>query len=219
MDNPIPDPLNLIAPQQVTIYKNNTITVPIRLRNTYNDSIEDVELDASSNTSANMSFQQDSFAEIPQGEVEETTMTVTGYRLGENFEVLVNATVGTPEFSDSALILFNSIEETSEGPQTEMLVTFARDLLQQNEECRELQTVLEEAQQTEDNAEKEELLNTVIQGCQYLIEETQVQEEQPTSVSLDFIERFRWFYAGIGVLLLALIGSVVWIEMQIRSGE
>ncbi len=145
---------------------------------------------------------------------------MTGYRLGENFEIEVNATVADPEFQDSSLITFNSIEQRMQGEETEVMVTFARDLLNKNEECQELEELLNEAQTAADNNnydEAREMLNTVISGCQYLVSNTQIQREEPTRFELDFLQEFNWFYVGAITLLVIFITTIIVIEMKIRS--
>jgi hypothetical protein len=220
---PTPEPVNIVTPTEVTIYRNQTATVDIVVANTWNGSLSNITLGASTNRSGvNMTFSQDRIESLDQGENTTVSMTVAGYRLGSNFEVVVNGSVSEPAFTDSASVLFNSIEAVQSedaGQNAEVLVTFARDLLGTNEECQELEELLDRARETDDGEEKVELLNTVIDGCKYLISNTQVEEEQPARFNIDFINRFSWFYAGIGVLLLGMVVAIVMIEYNIRKNR
>jgi len=221
-----PEPLNIIAPGEVTIYRNRSIVIPVFLENNWNKSLKNVDITAFTNaTGVKLGFDKTHFSELKPREKQRLELVVSGYRLGENFEILLNATVEDPEFTDTALILVNSIEQTDKGEEVEVKVTFARDLLSKNKECQELNELLgraEAASSKRDYSEALKMLDTIINGCKYLMSKTELSVEEPKQVKLDFISRLRkvkMVYAGAAALLLALITSIVVIEVKMRRAE
>ena len=178
-----PRAFTLITPKLVTIYNEKELKIPIVINNTWNGTLNFVTLNATSNaTGVTTSIDVAFFEQIPQGEFREATLTVTGYRLGENYEVLVLGAVSDPEYTDDALILLNSIEQSSAGQETKIKISFATDLLNQHPECVELNEVLIRAQQQLDEGNVEDAKNLVdgaINGCKYLVGTQQRVTEQP----------------------------------------
>jgi hypothetical protein len=181
-----PKALNIMAPRLVTIYSNKSVSIPITINNTWTTSLKLVRLTASSNTSLNMSFDTDLFEEIKVNESREVTLTVTNYRLGGNYELKVAANVSDPAFDDAALILLNSIEQSSDGSDVNVKVTFANDLVNEHPECQELNEVLTQAKQKIAEGQLEEgqaLVEGVINGCKYLVSTEQNVQEKPGRIN------------------------------------
>ncbi|MFC1648643.1 putative Ig domain-containing protein [Nanoarchaeota archaeon] len=216
-----PKPLNLIVPESISIFRNKSISVPIIVENTWNATIYDIVVSAFTNkTGINITLDRFQFPEMETDDKETIIMTVMGYRLGENFEIHMNASLPDPKFTDTASIFINSMEQTGEDESVAVKVTFARDLLSTNEECQELNELLNEAdhQNKLGNVnEANRLLDTVINGCKYLASKTQVHEEKPTIFDLGFFKRFNFFYIGIGALLVAFVTAIVVIELRLRK--
>jgi large repetitive protein len=181
-----PKALNIIAPRLVTIYSNKSVVIPIIINNTWTTSLKLVRLSASSNVSLNMSFDTDLFEEIPVNGSKEVKLTVTNYRLGGNYEIKVAANVSDPAFDDSALVLLNSIEQSNDGNDVNVKVTFANDLVNDHPECQELNEVLTEAKQKiadGDIKTGQDLVEGVINGCKYLVSMQQHVQEKPTRIN------------------------------------
>jgi hypothetical protein len=187
-----PKPLNIIAPRLVTIYRNQTVAVPIELRNNWTTPLKSIVLSAKTNaTGVQMAFDSNYLAELPLNGTRRVMMTVYGYRLGENFEVEVSANVSDPQFDDTALILFNSIEQSQAGQDVSIKVTFAQDLLNQHQECQELNELLTQANAKLKAGQIQEagnLVDSVINGCKYLISKTQLQTQRPGTVRTPFFD-------------------------------
>ena len=190
-----PQPLNIIAPGLVTIYQNQTVTIPVRLSNNWTSPLQSIVLSAATNaTGVQMSFDSNYIEELPVNGTHDVKLTVKGYRLGDNFEVTLSANVTTPSFHDTALVLFNSIQQSQEGPNVAVKVTFAEDLLSEHDECKELNEILQEANnqlKQGDFEQASDLVDTVINGCQYLISKTQMQAQSPGIVRTPFLELSR----------------------------
>ncbi|MEM4259863.1 MAG: cadherin repeat domain-containing protein [Candidatus Woesearchaeota archaeon] len=186
----VPKVVELIIPDVVVIYKDRTIKIPVQIKNNWSEDIKEVRLAAHTNASnVSLQFDQDYFDIIRFKETKKVTLTVKNYRLGENFEIKIDANVTTPLFSDSASVLINSLEREDIGQQVQTKVTFARDLLESNPECLELNEILERAQGYIVKGAYENALvdvNSVIEGCKYLI--SQRDQKKP-----DEQAPFNWF--------------------------
>lgn len=223
VDNP--KPLSIVTPQLVTIYKNRTIAVPIRLVNNWTTPLEGIILAASTNASdVVIQFSSNYIESLDIGESQDVMMTVGGYRLGENFEVTVTGNVTEPEFNDEALILFNSIEQAEDGESVSVKVTFANDLLSQNEECQELNEILLQADarlQAGDLAAASELVDSVINGCKYLISKTTPPLQRPSFLRSPFInlpENLRAIsYIFLGAIVIASLAGLLYYHFKTKD--
>ncbi|MDD9952902.1 MAG: PKD domain-containing protein [Candidatus Woesearchaeota archaeon] len=181
-----PEAFKLIAPKLITVYENDSLTIPIVINNTWRDKLKHVQLDVLTNDSVmTTSFDTNFFEEIPKNETREVLLTVENYRLGENYEIVVRANVSEPVYEDEAIILLNSLEQAHDGDDVDVKVTFANDLLNQHPECQELNEVLSVAKKNlqERNIEMARLLvDNVINGCKYLVSTQQRIEEKPSKI-------------------------------------
>ncbi len=213
-----PQPLNLIAPGEVTIFENQTATIPFTLRNNWTGSIKDIELSADTNASGvEVFFDHTHLKELPVNGEYTGELTVVGYRLGEHFEIRINAAARSPKVEDSALVLFATIEQTRDLDglkDVNVKVTFARDLLSANSECQELGALLDEAEnqlRSGNYHDANKQLDQVINGCRYLISSYRDQEQQPAPAvtlgelrfSADDLRTFG--LVGIGLVLLLIV--------------
>jgi len=210
-----PQPLNIIAPNLV-FYDNQTIVVPVRLESNWSEPLTGIVLSADSNvTGVEMSFETTFVSELLPNQTREVKLTVQGYRLGENFEVSVHANVTSPAFKDTALILFNTIEQSNEGDDVSLKVTFAQDLLSQNAQCQELNELLlkaDEALGSGDIRQANELVDAAINGCKYLISKTQQDVQQPGVIRTPFFTISPELLRGLiylGVAIAALLLSAL----------
>lgn len=187
-----PKPLEIITPKLVTIYKNATVTVPIVLNNTWNDTLEGITLSATTNAS-NVTVYLDKtyFPRLFRDLTEEVTLTISNYKSEGHYEIQVRAKIIEPDFTDTATIYVNSADTTSEGEELETKISFARDLLSSNPECQELTELLNEAKKelSLNNYEgAAKLVDSVINGCKYLVSSSS-QVEKPNK---EVTKRFVW---------------------------
>jgi len=209
-----PIPIDIVLPDMVTVYENNSMDIPLTITNTWDQTIYGVHLDYRINKSMNysISFKRQNFYQINPGEKMNTIMTVSNYRIGGVYEIIVLANVTDPEYVDSAKIYLNSIEQTTTGSQVRTLIKFARDLLQKHKECQEIGEVLikaEESSRKGDLIEALKLANAAVNGCKYLISEEQVRIEKPSVFRKLYIPLNKTFFTYILVLAIAglLIGG------------
>jgi|FLOH01.1.fsa_nt_gi hypothetical protein len=206
-----PVPIDIVMADMVTVYEDETINIPLTITNTWNETIYGVELGFKTNDSLNYSvrFERKNFFKIDPGQMMKTNMIVSGYRVGGIYEILVTANVTEPPYLDSAKIYLNSIEQSSTGTEVRTLIRFAQDLLSKNKECQELEEVLNRArtsQQTGDLNRALDYVNSVINGCKYLISEK--QKESPTRlrnfnipIKQEYLIYFITGILGLGIIV------------------
>jgi hypothetical protein len=210
-----PKPIEIVVPNLVTIYENKTVLVPVTIKNTWNSSLKGVSLNASSNSSdISLKLTEYYFEEILTGEKRDVTLMVENYRLGENYEVKIEANVTNPLTSDSAIIMLNTIEQAESGPDVETKVTFAQDLLRENPECIELNELLERAKTEISTGTKQEasrMVDAVINGCKYMVSISKKAEQQPQSVASKFLnpDNLKYLLMFLGAVMLTLVSVFV----------
>jgi len=193
----VPQPLKIIIPEAVTTYANRTAKIPVTLKNTWNDTLTGIRVNASvNNDSINVTLRLSNteFPEIKKGENESLTLYIEGYREDSPYEVTITATVDDPEYTDSATVMINSMEQRSEGEDVESKVVFARDLLNDNPECQELNELLDKAEEERQRGNIQEavkLINTVVNGCKYLINQEKIAEEEQPKMFYTFLTTAR----------------------------
>jgi hypothetical protein len=217
------NPLDIIHPESVVIYKNSTLKIPITLKNNWTNEINGIQLsldDTQENTS--FKFSQDFFDVIEKGENVSLNLTVYNYREPGSYEITLYANVSDPDFVDTATILVNSLEEKDEGETLETKLAFAKDLLSRHQECRELDEVLNLAEQNLKSGNQESAniyLENAINGCKYLatVNEVNTAERSPGDLNIlikhnfikDLLKNKSIIFIASAVLLLILIGLIV----------
>jgi hypothetical protein len=153
-------------------------------------------------------------------------LTVSNYRLGENYELLVAANVTDPPFEDSALILLNSIEQSGDGADYRVKVTFANDLLNENSECQELNEVLSQAKMRiaeGDIVQGTELVESVINGCKYLVSMQQRIQEKPSridpTINIDNLSLKALLIAVLAFVLLSSVAFIIYYHYTYKAEE
>ncbi|MBI5388867.1 hypothetical protein HZB01_00640 [Candidatus Woesearchaeota archaeon] len=221
--------LELVVPEPITIYENNTIEAPITLRNTGDRDLSGISLKAIPNAVANDSsfslrFTTSSVNFLGQGDEAKTTLIITSYRAIGNYEIKVQADVDEPEFSDSAVIYINSLESSAQNnTQVTTKITFTRDLLRQNPQCLELEELLDEASRSledRDYAKAQVLIDSVLTTCKYLVAQAGKNIEIPKSPSLRLAiaNRTLLIYGiAIGIPLLLLLGGFIYYKVHMHS--
>ena len=129
-------------------------------------------------------FSTDYYPSLAPNESYDITLTIDGYRQDEPFNIVVLASVGDPEYVDKATIMINAMERRNDGEDVESKVTFARDLLNDNPECQELNELLNKAERENMNGNPTEalkLVNAAMNGCKHLINEQKPVSESPRS--------------------------------------
>ncbi|MBN1502386.1 hypothetical protein JW930_02480 [Candidatus Woesearchaeota archaeon] len=207
--------LDIIVPEPITLYRNNTIRAPIILVNNANDTLGGIKLSAETNISTvDVMFSTDYFGTLVPGQQVTTDMIITSYKTFNHYEIVIWANITEPNFRDNAVVYVNSIEKTK-GNQSvaSTKITFANDLLASNPECLELNEFLNRAMDRMEAGDYEsaaKIVDSVIQGCKYLVSQTQLRKEKPTGAVI-FSELKE--YANMNTLLIAVIVLIVTIML------
>jgi hypothetical protein len=175
---------DLLSPSKITVYKNETIAVPITLSNSGNKTLYDIYLNASSeNEEINFTFSKDHFDELSPGSKDNTTLFATPYKIAGTYEILVHAHVNDPNINDSAKIMVNSREKGEQNSsQINTKIAFTQDILSSNPACYELNEILDKSRQSYANKEygkAESYLEKAIHDCRYLVLHTNATTEIP----------------------------------------
>ena len=187
-----PKPIKIISPGTVSTYANRVIKIPITLKNTWTDPLRGVGLNLTMAYQPNITynFEQSYFPAIGKGAEVNTVLSISNYRTDGPFDITVFATVGDPKFTDSVDIMINSMEQTSEGDNVRTKVTFAKDMLSENPECRELNDLLDRAQlalQQQNYKESLNMVDAVINGCKFLLNKNElIRRETPGIIEQSF---------------------------------
>ena len=220
----VPKPLGIIFPGEAIFYANKTVEVPLVIRNTWEESLEDIQLSAVTDSDSvdednvSISFSTNNIASLQEEEEREVMLSLTGYREQGPLKIVVSADVGSPEFTDTETLLIAGMEMASDSPESvRALVTYARDLLTSSPECAELNDLLAEALNSIERGNVDEalrLVDSAINGCQYLLtQEEQFRREQPSNLrlGLDFTSK-HWseiVFASIALIFVAILFYVV----------
>ncbi|MBN1792600.1 hypothetical protein JW826_02860 [Candidatus Woesearchaeota archaeon] len=208
-----PQAIEIVVPEIVTVYENKTVVIPIGIQNTWNSTLTGVRLNVSAlPPEIDFQFSEDYFDEIKRGEVRNVTLSVTNYRLGDDYKIQIMANVTEPETGDSAYVFLNTIEQSQTGKDIQTKVTFAQDLLNENPECLELNELLTKAKEELANGgSNEEAINIVdgvIEGCKYLVSVSKRTVQKPETIVSKVIrkENQRYLFAFLGA---AAIGTII----------
>ena len=223
-----PKPISLVVPESASIRVGQSIDIPVTLENEWDEPLSDISLSANASnetfSTENLLFNwsRSSFDSIQSEESVKTNLTVTNFRETGPYELQITADVGSPEFSDSATILVDSLERMGSEEEVQSRVTFARELLSENQECLELNEVIDRAQNALDNEEYEQagnLVNTAINGCKHMVEQSHSnRRDTPGALrqSLSVVERFS-LELVIGALVLTVLSIVAFLIMAYRE--
>jgi hypothetical protein len=187
--------LDIIVPEAMTTYQNSTIVSPIRLVNTGDKPLQGIKLSASTNISGiKLEFTKDSFAALAPGESARTDLIITSSEFLGSYEITVKADVANPVFTDTAKIIITSLEKGSlNTSQLNTKITFTKDLLLANPECLELNELLTQAQDQialDHMVRANELIETAIRDCRYLLAAKETMMEKPSLLEQWFTRIF-----------------------------
>jgi len=203
-----PYALDIIVPEPITMYRNDTIVAPIKIVNTGNVTLENIELVASSeNKNLKLTLTTNKIEKLAKGEEIKTNLIIESYQTFGSYEVIITANVNKPKFSETNKIFVNSIELGTESEkELNTKIVYTQDLLASNPECLELTEFLDEAKksiESQQYAKATQLLDSTIRSCKYLITEKTRVYEKPSRFSF-FLNKNLMIGAGIIALVLIL---------------
>jgi hypothetical protein len=144
----VPILLKLVLPGEISLINNDTVFVPIALRNEGKKVLSGINLsgfitkDSILNENFNISFSNSTFSQLKVNEQINLTMIVkTGLVEEGTYELTVNATVKNPKYHDWGKI-FVKVEEVSKIKER---LLFTSDFILENPQCAELTEIVNEA--------------------------------------------------------------------------
>jgi hypothetical protein len=216
--------LDILAPEPVVIYNNNTLRQVINIVNRANITLRGIHLSATTNsTDAQLTFSTSYFPDLLPGETQKTDLIVSGYRILNNYEIVVWANVSEPVYKDKAVIYVNALERTRGNQSvTATKITFARDLLSANPECMELGEYLRRAQNFMDQRDYQsasDMLDEVIQGCKHLVSQSRLRDERPQYIILGVDFNTPYLKTALALFFILTAAAVVMTIRLKKSNE
>ena len=221
-DDPVP--LQIISPKSVVMYRNATMIIPIELVNNWTTQLRGISISIETNEiDVQYSLSEDYIEVIPVDESVFVNLTLYNYREPGSYELNVEAQVINPDFEDSATIIINSLEETYKGETLETKLAFARDLLESNDDCRELNELLSQAEESLNAGNQEKaraILDLTINGCKYMISEKDIIK-QDKSGRINFVIDHNFLRDLLknktnlviaSIILLVIIGGLIFLR-------
>jgi hypothetical protein len=200
--------LKIVFPSQIDAYKKDRIEVPISLENNGKTNLYDINLtsffskDNKSREDIKMSFSQPKFDSLMVGEKKNTTLTidVDTEEVGL-YEILINASVDTPDYSDWGLLQL-TVKEANKTDILEKLL-FTEEFIAENPECIEIKEIVNEAWNFYSKGAYEDAMSKAreaIDSCRYAISQPAIPREKET-----FREKLYKYLSWASLVLLVIV--------------
>lgn len=213
-----PEPLKLILPGTQILENGTQIVLPITLENSGNVVLNNVDLSAQIyvdnvlDTQVFHAFDIDHFNSISVGQSHNVALVVDVAGAGASlYQVIINATVGSPVYSDWGEIIIS----TSNAQSYEERIIFTEDLIVANPECLELQELLDQSQAAQDNgdsAQAEALLDQALNSCRDFISQRSLFSRQRVA---DTLQSRVFLYLLIATVLAIILGIVYYVYRKV----
>ncbi|MEM0231202.1 MAG: hypothetical protein QXJ50_03470 [Candidatus Woesearchaeota archaeon] len=217
----VPYSMNIIVPQPITIYKNETISIPIKIVNSGNITLNKISLDVTSeNKNVTISISPELIERLNPGEEAGATVIITSYQMFGSYEVLVRAMVEDPRFNETNKIFINSLEKgTLDRKALDMRIAYTRDLLSQNSICLELNEFIKQAEADVEMGNYEKaarVLSSVVENCQYLISQKERIYQKPSTFSLKITRNFIIVASSLAVIFILTLSVVLYTRRKFK---
>ncbi|MGM5488756.1 MAG: Ig-like domain-containing protein [Nanobdellota archaeon] len=186
-----PIALDIIHPENITIYANDTARIPIRIQNNDEFTLTDITVNVSTTREGiGLSLDKQKIGTLDHDEFQNILLSVNLSKIYGTYDIYINVSVRDPEFTDSTKMLISSLKKGTEGDEsTRMKLAFVSDLLTKNKECSELSEYIDRARDEfaeGNNAKGNELLEQFTNDCKALIHKSS-ETEKPASQSIQSI--------------------------------
>jgi hypothetical protein len=167
--------LKIIVPEPVSMFTLGKIVVPIKLQNRGQTDLKGIRITAMATLAGiRTELEKDYFGELAVGKEEKFDMTVLSDANAKgSYEIIINATVESPAYSDTASFFVNLIEMGwQEKIKAQEKIIFLEELLVGNPECLELKELLNDAKKSFDEGDFKkslELADKAIEACKYAV--------------------------------------------------
>lgn len=170
-----PYTLNIIAPEGVTIYKDDTITIPLLVINPSAVSFSGINLRLSSTVpEITLALDKYNIPSISARGQEKLQLTITTKSIETGtYGLIIDASIANPGFSDTFRIFANLIERDSAAKEeVSERIEFAKQLFSGNPECLDLSEYLSEAESALQSNQRDKALSlaeNAVEACNKLI--------------------------------------------------
>ena len=206
--------LELIVAGALSMHMNDTLEVPIILMNTGELDINDITLDATTDSDfLTIEIEDTSFAGLASNESVSTNMLFTSSAdEAQKAEITLTAIGQDPSVTETSKIIMDIIDENKANKSmVEEKMTFLADLFKNNPDCLELQEMLGEAKKafSEDKFDKAlVLIGSAISACREML--SYKDKEMVLETPKKFL-RFRISLPLIITLILAVIAIMLFL--------
>lgn len=220
-----PTAFDIIHPDKVNILRNETLMVPIVLKNGDEFNLNDLDINAETEREGlDLSLDKTHLDNLQKGSSSTVTLTMSMDKVYESYDVLLTVNVSDPDYDDTAKIIVSSLKKGQHDNESEtMKLAFVSDLLKRNSECAELSEYITRAKEHLEagNALKaNNLLDTFLNDCKVLMKEGK-QIDNPAPITGNFIKKlknnteYQAIAVTIGIVMIATI--VVSLTMLYRK--
>jgi hypothetical protein len=187
--------LDMIHPESITIYENETIFIPLIIKNNENISFENIRLKASVDREGLNIFLNNDYIPIIQPDENITIyLTLNMTKVYDSYGITIFLNSSNPSYQDSTKIMVSSLIKGRDGEETETIkLAFVSDLLTKNPECQELSEYINRARLLFEQGSINEgmiLLDNFINDCKFLISSKEPLIDSPKDIS-DYLKIIR----------------------------
>ncbi len=215
-----PVSLKIILPDPVSAYKNDVITLPIKLSNTGEQNLKSINLSYLISKNGSIAegirgeFTKHYFENLDKGKQENTTLTIyTNTNELGLYEITINASVESPEYHDWGKI-YLTVREANKSEALEKIL-FTEEFIAENPECIEIKEVVEEAREyyeKEYYSKALEKAREAINSCRYAI--TQAANPQKTEQLRE--KNLFYRYLSYSILFAVFLSVVYYFYKRIK---
>jgi hypothetical protein len=217
-EQPQPVYLDIIYPLNITIYQDETITVPLLLQNSGDIDLSGLRISAySDRPGLSMRLDTTELSGLPSRSEKTVNLFMNMTEVYDSYTVYIAVNVTDPKYDTTAKMIISSLKKNQEKNDSETLkLAFVSDLLQRNEECAELTEYVTRAREylnNDDSKSAAELLDKFINDCKILIKANQEREEKPSTITGNLITIIKgntdYLIITGAIAALVLITSVI----------
>ena len=167
--------LKILVPEPVSMFTLGKIVVPIKLQNKGQMDLRGIRITAMATLEGiKTELEKDYFGELLIGKEEKFDLTVLSDANAKgSYEIIINATVESPAYSDTASFFVNLIEMGwQEKIKAQEKIIFLEELLIGNPECLELKELLNDAKkalEANDFKKAIDMADKAIEACKYAV--------------------------------------------------
>jgi len=207
--------MEIIMPSGITMKANDTMNIPLIIRNVGEMGIGNITMFASSNVSnaLELSFTNNKFAYIDTSNKVNTELNIVSGLVPGHNEVTITASAANPKINSTARLLIQVIDyDEGESTLIQERLRFVSDVFDKNPECLELKELLTQASQAfanKDFVKAKSLADAAEETCRNLIgsyRRVPTERYSPKSSGLDLM----YIIYAVGTLLTIAIILFIW---------